>query len=183
MIFNNPPDILKFYINTYVEPGDICVDATVGNGHDTKSLLDRIGEKGKIYGFDIQNDALINTRKMIGTPSNVRLILDSHANIDKYISDKIRCAVFNLGYLPGGDHSIATNSKSSIEAIGKCIQLLDDHGFIAVTIYHGGDTGFSECNDVLEYLKTIDYRKFGVTLYEFHNRPNNPPIFAVIEKR
>lgn len=183
MIFNNPPDILQFYINSYVRPGDTAVDATLGNGHDTKSLLEAVGESGKVYGFDIQKDAIDSTRSLIRNAANAHLILDSHTEVDKYVACKIRCAVFNLGYLPGGDHSIATKPDSSVEAIGKCIDLLDDTGFIAVTIYHGGDTGFKERDNVLEYLKTLNCRKYGVTVYSFHNRPNNPPIFAVIEKR
>lgn len=183
MIFNNPLDILKFYINSYVRSGDTAIDATLGNGHDTKTLLEAVGESGTVYGFDIQEAAIHSTRSLIGNADNARLILDSHAEVDKYVTDKIRCAVFNLGYLPGGDHNIATQPDSSIEAIGKCVDLLDDDGFVAVTIYHGGDTGFTEHDNVLEYLKTLNCRKYGVTLYSFHNRPNNPPIFAVIEKR
>lgn len=183
MIFSNPPDILKFYIDTYVKSGDICVDATAGNGHDTKILLDAVGSAGTVYGFDIQNKALENTRALINNAKNARLILDSHENIEKYITDKIRCAVFNLGYLPGGDHSVSTHAASSVSAIKKCVGLLDETGFVAVTIYHGGDTGYEEKDAVLEYLASIDCRKYGVTAFYFHNRPNDPPIFTVIEKR
>lgn len=183
MIFNNPPDILKFYISSYIHPGDTVIDATLGNGHDTKILLEAVGKSGKVYGFDIQQTAINNTRSLIGNTENAELILASHSDIDKYVSGKIRCAVFNLGYLPGGDHNISTKSSSSIEAIEKCISFLSDDGFVAVTIYHGGDTGFTERDDLLEYLKKLNCKKYGVTVYYFHNRPNNPPIFVVIEKR
>lgn len=38
----------------FVREGQTVVDATCGNGHDTKWLAERIGPSGKIYAFDIQ---------------------------------------------------------------------------------------------------------------------------------
>ena len=62
MIFNNPSDICDFYIDKVVCEGDIVVDATVGNGNDTLKLSNAVGGKGKVYGFDIQMEA-INSAK------------------------------------------------------------------------------------------------------------------------
>ena len=50
-------------------------------------------------------------------------------------------------------------------------------------IYRGGDTGFSESESVVEYLKNIDYRRFNVLFYDYINRPKNPPMVAVIQKK
>lgn len=183
MIFNNPPDILDFYIKNYVFDGDVVVDATVGNGYDTKKLSEAVGTAGKVIGFDIQKDALDNARKLLKDKSNVELIYDSHTEIDGYIKEKIKCAVFNLGYLPGGDHRISTQSETTITAIEKCLKILDDKGFIALTIYHGGDTGFTEKEKVLSYLEGLNCRVYGVMTFYYHNRPKNPPIFTIIEKR
>ncbi len=37
--------------------GDIVIDATMGNGHDTQFLAELVGENGHVYAFDIQESA------------------------------------------------------------------------------------------------------------------------------
>ena len=41
-----------------ISEGDITIDATVGNGHDTLFLARHVGASGTVYGFDIQEAAL-----------------------------------------------------------------------------------------------------------------------------
>ena len=41
-----------------VREGDLVVDATAGNGHDTAFLAARVGEQGKVLAFDIQAEAI-----------------------------------------------------------------------------------------------------------------------------
>ena len=38
----------------FVRPGDTVVDATCGNGHDTKWLAQAVGPSGRVFAFDIQ---------------------------------------------------------------------------------------------------------------------------------
>lgn len=38
----------------FVRQGDVAVDATCGNGHDSKWLAEAVGPQGKLYAFDIQ---------------------------------------------------------------------------------------------------------------------------------
>lgn len=61
--------------------------------------------------------------------------------------------------------------------------MLKPNGYIFIEIYRGGDSGFSESNAVLEFLKGIDYKKFNVLLTDYINRPKNPPMVCVIQKR
>ena len=44
-----------------VRPGDFCIDATAGNGHDTVFLCSLVGETGRVLAFDIQPPAVENT--------------------------------------------------------------------------------------------------------------------------
>ena len=44
-----------------VLPGDTVVDATVGGGVDTLFLAGLVGEGGRVYGFDVQREALDKT--------------------------------------------------------------------------------------------------------------------------
>ena len=53
------------FIREQVQPGDICIDATMGNGNDTLLLSSLCGKDGHVFAFDIQEAALINTRKRL----------------------------------------------------------------------------------------------------------------------
>lgn len=45
-------------IQKRLRPGEIAIDATVGTGADTLFLARLAGARGRVYGFDIQQDAL-----------------------------------------------------------------------------------------------------------------------------
>ena len=51
----------KHFILEHLGEGDICVDFTMGNGGDTLFLSKTVGETGKVYAFDIQEEALTST--------------------------------------------------------------------------------------------------------------------------
>ena len=42
------------FISEHVKEGDLCIDATMGNGNDTLLLSRLCGEKGHVLAFDIQ---------------------------------------------------------------------------------------------------------------------------------
>ena len=171
---SNPYQITEWcrsLIRPQVKPGDLCIDATMGNGHDTLFLSQLAGPSGRVLAFDIQQVAPVS------------LFLDSHANMGDYARPgTVSCIVFNLGYLPSGDHSIATHKESTIAALEQGLELLKTGGCISLCIYSGGDSGFEERNGVLEYLKGLDSRRFLVVLSCYYNRPNHPPIPVVIYK-
>ena len=182
---NNPSDIWEFLIHRYVKPGDTVIDATAGNGNDTLRLKQAVGS-GKVYAFDIQQSALNATKALLlkeNAFENVQLILDCHSRMDQYVTESVSFVIFNLGYLPKGDHKIRTQGVSSVKAIQKALSLLTADGAVCVTIYRGGDTGFDEEAQVLQYLQALDCRRYTVLLYSFINRPNNPPLTAVITPR
>ncbi|KUO74906.1 MAG: SAM-dependent methyltransferase [Clostridia bacterium BRH_c25] len=185
MLLSNSLAISHEIINKTVKQGDTVVDATMGNGNDTLLLAGLVGDKGKVYSFDIQECALINTRKKLeeaGISGYVELIRDGHQNIDKYAAKGIKAVMFNLGYLPKGDHSIGTKADTTIEALRKSMELLMAGGIIMMVIYYGGDSGFDEKEAVLEYVRTIDCRKYTVLVSDFVNQINCPPIAVCIEK-
>ena len=183
IIFNNPSDICDFYINTLLAPGDIAIDATVGNGNDTLKLSNAVGEKGRVYGFDIQQSAINSAKCQNYVYDNVEFITASHSDMDIYVHTGIKLAIFNLGYLPGGDHSISTKYETTLPAIEKALSLLVPGGAIVLVIYSGGDTGFEERDCVREYLKSIDYKKYNALHFDYTNRPKNPPSVCVIQKK
>ena len=75
------------FISEHVKEGELCIDATMGNGNDTLLLSRLCGEKGHVLAFDIQEMALANTRERLekeNAPHNYELFLDSHVNMGKY---------------------------------------------------------------------------------------------------
>ena len=183
MIFNNPSDICDFYINQILKDGDCAVDATAGNGHDTLKLSNAVGNEGLVYAFDIQQSAIDSAKGQKYRYNNTEFILASHSDIDKYVSAEPKLIIFNLGYLPGGDHSMCTKSDTTIEAISKSMDLVPPEGVIILVIYSGGDTGFDEKESVLNFVKNINHKKYNALFFDYINRPKNPPSVCVIQKK
>lgn len=136
--------------------------------------------------FDIQPQAFKTTQNRLTEQQlehRARLIQDNHANMSQYAApESINCIVFNLGYLPGGDHSITTKGETSLTAISEGLSLLKLNGLMSLCIYSGGDSGFDERDSILKYLKDLDPRKYMVIVSSYYNRPNNPPIPVLIYK-
>ena len=111
------------------------------------------------------------------------VVLDSHAHMDKYAQkDSVSLIMFNLGYLPGGDHSLSTKADTTIEALEKGLNLLHEGGMISLLIYSGGDSGFEEKKQVLAWRRELPYDKYTVLVEAFYNKPNNPPLPVYILK-
>ena len=173
------------YIKGYVNEGDIVVDATCGNGNNTVFLAQLVGERGRVFGFDIQDAAIENTAgklEELKLLKRVTLIKDGHENMGNYVNENIKAVMFNLGYLPGSDHSVSTKADTTISAIEKSMELLVTGGIITIVIYYGKDNGTEEKEKVLDFLKTVDQKKFAVMKTEFINQRNCPPILVCIEK-
>lgn len=173
----------KSLLEQTVHPGDTAIDATAGNGHDTHYLAGLTGENGKVFAFDIQEAAIESTRKRVEEFSHVELIRDSHAKITDYVREPIAAAVFNLGYLPKGDHSIITKAQSTLTAIGQCLELLKPNGMLLVVIYSGHEGGSEERDAVMEYAGQLPQVSYDVLKYEFINQRHSPPFLVAIEKK
>lgn len=168
-----------------IEPGDIAIDATAGNGNDTLFLAQLVGPDGRVYSFDIQEKAINNTAKKLAEKNlseRVTLIKSGHENMDLYVKEEVKTVIFNLGYLPGGDHNIGTKAETTIQAINKAVELIKVNGIVCIVVYYGGDSGFDEKERVLEHVKNFDNRRFTVMKMEFVNQINCPPILLCIEK-
>jgi len=184
--FLNAVEYSHFLLKENVSEGDLVIDATAGNGHDSKFLAGLIGEKGKVYSFDIQKEAVNNTKELLkkeNLSDRVEVILDSHANINKYVNQKVAAVIFNLGYLPGGNKEIITRSKSTITAVEESIKLLQKNGLIILVIYSGHQGGEKEKRAVLELTSALDYKEYNVLNYKFLNQPGPPPEIIAVKKR
>lgn len=167
------------FLSEYISEGDICIDGTAGNGNDTEFLCRLVGEAGKVYAFDIQEQAIANTREKLagaGLLDRAEMICDGHERMEQYVTGEVTAVVFNLGYLPGGDHAFATRAETSLEAVKAGMRLLKPGGVISLCIYSGGDTGYEERDVLLGWLKDVDPKKWLVIVNNYYNRRNDPPL-------
>lgn len=169
-------------IDSYIKKNDIVIDATIGNGNDTL-YLSKVVESGKVFGFDIQKEALVNTKKLLDDNNrfNYELFLESHGNMTKFLSNylgKISLVLFNLGYLPNGNKNITTNYDTTIKAIEESFKLIHEMGMILVVIYPGHTNGYLESIKIHEYLNNNN-----INYIEYHNTDNKiAPYLIEIKK-
>lgn len=184
----------------------LFIDATAGAGKDTLFLCELLGETGgEVFAMDIQELALAKTKRRLEAAGyvtltaadttyqaelrdatgkkHVRLALRGHEHMDEYFpQETVDLILFNLGYLPGGDHSLATKADTTILALIKALSLLRPGGLLSLMIYSGGDSGFEERDRVLAWLKDLDAQQYVVLVEAFYNRPNNPPLPVFVRK-
>ncbi|OIJ12485.1 16S rRNA (cytosine(1402)-N(4))-methyltransferase [Anaerobacillus alkalilacustris] len=177
-------------ISNAVQQGDIVIDGTTGNGHDTLYLSNLVGELGHVYGFDIQEAAINKTKQRLtehNCLSRVTLFQKGHEMVKTVIPEQhqgeIASAIFNLGYLPGGDKEIVTIPETTIMAISDIFSMLKKEGIIVLVVYHGHKEGKKEKDELLHFVSNMDQAKAHVLTYQFLNQKNDPPFIIAIEKR
>lgn len=175
-----------------IEPGDVCVDATAGNGVDTLFLAKAAGSGGMVHAFDIQEAALNNTQERLSKElsvrfTGVRLHLASHDRMLEMIPTEqhgqVAAVMFNLGYLPGSDHSLITRPGTTLPALEAALTLLRQGGVLTIAIYPGHDGGQAEAEAVDGWARSLKQNQYQAMSYRFLNQKNNPPYLIAVEKR
>lgn len=178
--------IFDLLLSTNINDGKVILDLTAGNGNDILKA-DKLMADGIIYGFDIQEDAIKNTKKLLNDKSNnknqINLFRDCHSNISKYIDTEVDLVMMNLGYLPGGNKNTTTTSKTTIESLKHALKLLKNDGKILVMVYTGHKEGVKELSELTNFFKVLDQRNWNVLNFRIINQINNPPELFVLEKR
>ena len=169
----------------HLKEGDTVVDFTMGNGNDTLFLSKAVGESGKVYAFDIQEDALTSTRAHLvenGAPENYTLICASHHRVKEFVSEPIHAGMFNLGYLPrSGRKALTTMRETTMPAVEAAIELLAPDGVLIVAIYPGHEEGALEGEMLREYFKTLSKYRICPSEFKILNSPTSP-YFFIVEK-
>lgn len=169
-----------------LQPGEIAVDATMGNGHDTLFLAQLVGRSGHVYACDLQAQALVNTRQRLTNAdllSRVTLLQCGHEELDHYLPEqKIKGAIFNLGYLPQSDKAVITLPKTTIAALEILLERLAYRGRIVIVCYYGHPGGQAELDEVRAFCQALPQKEYSVLNYQFINQQNQPPLLFCIEK-
>lgn len=182
-ILENVTMMTKMMLPMMINKGDVCIDATIGNGHDTLFLSKLVGEEGFVYGFDVQEAAIEMTRAQLKAKNNYRLICDGHQNMETYIERSVDFIIFNLGYLPKADKSITTVKETTLQAVKASLRLLKKHGILWIVVYPGHEEGAEESSALVEYLKDLNQKNYTVLKKEFINQKNHPPYILAVEKK
>ncbi len=175
----------KQLIASHLRSGGVAVDFTMGNGHDTLWLSRQVGKTGRVYAFDVQPQALVNTEKLLresDCPDNCTLILDSHAEVEKYVKTPICAGLFNLGWLPGSDKSVTTLRSSTMAAVEAALRLLEAGGGLLIAVYPGHAEGAEEGKMLEAYFSSLDRKQICVSRLSIVNSPSSP-FFFLVEKR
>ena len=180
----NTLHIVHEFLHRHVKPGAFCIDATAGKGRDTALLCRLSGENGRMLAFDIQEDAVRQTRSLLEQEGlHAEVFLESHTEMARYAEENtVDCIVFNFGRLPGGDPKIFTKSDTSVAAIATGLRLLRPGGVMAIALYYGGANGYDEKDAVLQYLETLDDRCYSVLTCQWSNRRGDPPMPVFVWK-
>ena len=167
-------------------PGAVAVDATLGNGHDALWLCGLVGETGRVYGFDVQQEAVERSRTRLeeaGVAGRATLILDGHQNMGAYVSPESADAVmFNLGWLPGAAHGVTTRTETTLQAVNAALTVLKQEGLLTICIYPGHDEGARERDALLEWARSLNEREYDVMLRCYLNQSRNPPLLIAVKK-
>ena len=134
--------------------GGTAIDATAGNGQDTAYLAKAVGPKGRVLAFDIQPLAVATTKARLeseGVAAQCDVRLADHAELAalaKPLTGKVDCVLFNLGYLPGSDHSLVTKPLTTGKALRAALGLIRPGGRIVCVAYTGHPGGEDESETV-----------------------------------
>ncbi|MDD4772213.1 MAG: class I SAM-dependent methyltransferase [Eubacteriales bacterium] len=175
----------KHFLGAHMKKGGTAVDFTMGNGHDTLYLCESVGDEGHVYAFDIQEQAIVNTEKLLrdsGCPLNWTLIHDSHANVLNYINQPICAGIFNLGWLPGADRQVTTRRESTAAAVEAALGLLDSDGILLIAVYPGHEEGRLEGEMLEARLSKVSRYDMSVSKLQIINSPLSPYFYAAERK-
>ena len=168
-----------------LRPGDVAVDATMGNGHDTLFLAQLVGETGHVYAFDVQNQALESTRARLeeaGVASRATLILAGHETMKAHVPVPPQAIMFNLGWLPGAAHGVTTKTQTTLRAVGDACELLASGGVLTVCIYPGHEEGERELEALTRFAQGLSNRVYNVLWHRFANAALGAPQMMLVQR-
>ena len=182
-------ELAMYIASSYTFPGCVIIDATCGNGHDTLALAE--AQPSKLYGFDIQQQAVDNTIVLLKANGyenhldngTISIICDSHSNMQEHVNEPADLIVFNLGYLPGGDKSITTSADETTQAIQTSLDLLNKDGLLCITMYSGHKEGSVEKEQLMDLAKALDPKTYHAAYVNFINQHNAPPEILLITRK
>lgn len=200
-LIRSTTDLAMHIVRAYAKAGHLLIDASCGNGHDTLQLARM--EPGRLYAFDIQQDAVDNTRALLEEngfgeairSGRFRILRQGHEHMAEAIAADlcggsaeeakgcVHAVIFNLGYLPGGDKRITTCLETTLCAVRQAMDLLAKDGIICITMYSGHETGKKEKEALLALAEGLDSHIWHVSYVQMLNQHKAPPEILLITRK
>lgn len=180
VLFSNIIRLSHAVFQQVVEPGDVVVDATGGNGKDSLFLARLLQGRGRLVVYDIQQEALDRARNLFEKElsSQERMIITMKHCSHEYLQEEgAKLFHYNLGYLPCGDKQITTCKTSTIASLQKALQLVARSGVVSVVCYPGHEEGARELLCVEQLAVNLDPSNWDVCTHYSVNRKNAPRLF------
>ncbi|MBR3504183.1 MAG: class I SAM-dependent methyltransferase [Clostridia bacterium] len=168
-----------------VAPGAKIIDGTMGNGRDTLWLAELAGEEGRVYAFDIQQEAVERTRARLqeaGLEDRAVLFHAGHERIAELVPEPVDAAVFNLGWLPGADKALRTRADTTLAAVNAALEKLKDGGLLTVCAYPGHEEGRLERDALTAWAQALPPARYDAMIRAYLNQPNDPPVLFAVKK-
>jgi ubiquinone/menaquinone biosynthesis C-methylase UbiE len=161
-----PTALVHEILKPLIRPGDWVIDATAGNGHDTLFLAECVGPEGRVLAFDVQEAALASARVRVGEMGWVDFHHESHTQMAARAAvETIAVVMFNLGYLPGENHELTTESGETLAALEMAARLIKSGGALSVICYPGHPAGAEEAVAVEAWMTALAARGWRVARY------------------
>ena len=184
-VLRNARHLAAEYMMATIRSGDVVVDATMGNGKDTLFLCELVGENGHVYAFDVQAEAVERTRERVkeaGFEPRTTLLLAGHETMAEHIQSPVQAVMFNLGWLPGAQHIVTTQTETTLKAVSAALELIAPGGVVTVCVYPGHEEGTRELEALKTYVSQLSVRTFNVLYHCFVNASSQTPQLFLIQK-
>jgi hypothetical protein len=103
-----------------------------------------VGATGRVWACDIQATAINATAERLaaaGVADRVSLSVRDHSRWTGWLPARglrrISLAVWNLGYLPGGDHAVATTARDTVRSLAGIEPYMAPGGRLSIMLYRG----------------------------------------------
>jgi hypothetical protein len=189
-----------------------AVDGTCGNGHDTLFLARTLcaigGKPCGLFSFDVQPAALAAGRAALdreGLTACVRLLLKNHARLARVLeraedwppslaairrtdggapaSLRLAAAMYNLGFLPGGDKRVVTTPADTLVSLQGAAAALAPQGILTVHAYGGHPGGMEELRAVEAWCAALPFARWTAARYALCNKARNPEALFLVAKK
>ncbi len=189
-ILTKTTGIAMYMTAGYLNEGDLAVDATCGNGHDTLSLALAVGKSGSVLALDLQKKAVLATEELLTLHGveNVIVKQENFVNIKEAAQREFpgrqpSAVIFNLGYLPGGDKSFTTKKEDTLAAAKAALELVRPGGIITLVLYSGHAEGAEEKAELLTMARELPADRYHAVYTSLLNQKKDPPEVLFITKK
>lgn len=175
-------------IASILKPGETAIDATAGNGQDTCFLCSTVGPAGRVFALDIQQTALEQTADRLAQQGcfQCELICCDHGLLQEVIPEQqhnqVGAIMFNLGYLPGGDHALITQPASTLAAVKAAVNFLRPGGIMTIVAYPGHPGGAEEANAINHWMNQLAETDFHSEVVLARSQAETAPRLMMISK-